>query len=547
MSWISAIRGRFTSNRRWILSALGVVLVSLGAFALWEFGWRSTPDGRGVVTQWNDTIANLGIEPVFPPEEDIYVGDLFAVISADKRPGKGPRDQPLLNRAVKIEHIDMLAELMETYNELPIFPDTDKPPKAIQDPWLQKANPNGVFATHGPRGLLTIAAFPGFTIRHERVASGGLTGLGFGLFGSSQQDSDTVELKIPFAETYGVPSALAAGKLTYFCSNPFTKDICKDKTLRNYLSYVAPGVLYKEIDPESGRPRYLVDVEIALVNRVYLTRSIEQTIQLGRNGAAIMQAVREAASHVKAAPSPQKPDPQTPPDAGSAAEQRTLDIFDRLGADLPGGLVSVIANSDSEYGLKQTFQRPIVIGYRAVRTSFDDELDKSPEARQELSQDNAASDMAKYCAEKENVDDTKCVDPIKYCKTKGHENEPKCVVFVGSQSQFYSRSGTVAGSHRNGLSPNSRYIVFLHDPGGSQDTTSRLVTALKEKGYPVRSGDHDLDVEGGPGVVYFYEQDKSAAVNVAELVNSVVSKRLQPRFQTGKNLPGSLGVWLPKN
>jgi hypothetical protein len=212
MSWILAILGRFTSNRRWILSTLGVVLVALGAFALWDFGWRNSPDGRGVVTQWNDTIANLGIEPVFPPEEDIYVGDLFAVISADKRPGKGPRDQPLLNRAVKIEHIDMLAELIETYNELPIFPDTDKPPKAIQDPWLQKANPNGVFAMHGPRGLLTIAAFPGFTIRHERVASGGLTGLGFGLFGGSQQDSDTVELKIPFAETYGVPSALAVGE-----------------------------------------------------------------------------------------------------------------------------------------------------------------------------------------------------------------------------------------------------------------------------------------------------------------------------------------------
>lgn len=38
-----------------------------------------------VVSEWNQAIGKLGIEPVFPPEEDTYVGDVFAVITVDRR------------------------------------------------------------------------------------------------------------------------------------------------------------------------------------------------------------------------------------------------------------------------------------------------------------------------------------------------------------------------------------------------------------------------------------------------------------------------------
>ena len=38
--------------------------------------------------------------------------------------------------------------------------------------------------------------------------------------------------------------------------------------------------------------------------------------------------------------------------------------------------MSVTSGSDSHFELKQTFQRPIVIGYRAVRRSFPYDLDR---------------------------------------------------------------------------------------------------------------------------------------------------------------------------
>jgi hypothetical protein len=376
---------RLTEFRSWLSDHWPAVRVALGLGALLILGavaipliWGATPADKGVVAEWNETIARLGIDPVFPPEEDIYVGDVFAVITADNRAdGKSARGEPLLNRAIKLTHIDMKPELTRIYENLPIFPDTAKRPVTPDEPWPQTAKADGVFTGGSKRGLLAIAAFPGFTIRHERAGSGGLSTVA-GLFGASRQDSDIVEVKIPFAETYGVPSLLAAGKLARFCEDPFTRDVCSDETLRNHLSYVTPDVMAKAADPKTGRLRYLVEVEIALVNRVYLTRSIEQTRRLGRNQAALLQAAADAATQQKKAdpPAPATGEPASPEPGASNASKPVRDLLEQLNTAVPGGVMSVTSGSDSHFELKQTFQRPIVIGYRAVRRSFPYDLDR---------------------------------------------------------------------------------------------------------------------------------------------------------------------------
>ena len=35
------------------------------------------PTGDDVAKAWNDSIARLGIQPVYPPEEDLVVGDIW--------------------------------------------------------------------------------------------------------------------------------------------------------------------------------------------------------------------------------------------------------------------------------------------------------------------------------------------------------------------------------------------------------------------------------------------------------------------------------------
>lgn len=350
----------------------GLVVLGIAAAFVMPAVWRSQPADRGVVAEWNETISRLGIDPVFPPEEDIYVGDVFAVITGDTRPGTKTRDEPLLNRAIKLTHIDMTKELDQQYAALPVFPETEKRPANGSDPWLQKqaATPPGLFGNPSGRSILAIAAFPGFTIKNERGAAGGLSSFGAGLFGAARRDSDVIEVKIPFAETYGLPTLVAAGRLAAFCADPFTKGVCTDEVLRRNLSYVNPAVLSKESDPATGRPRYRLNVEIALVNRVYLTRSIEQTRRLGQGNSAAVEALGRASPVSK--PDETLPNPQGPQ---PSAEKRTDETVARLDRSAPGATVSVTSGSDREYSLNQTFQRPIVIGYRAVRAAFPDNLD----------------------------------------------------------------------------------------------------------------------------------------------------------------------------
>lgn len=373
MGWI----GRLLQHRRGIAAGL-LAIAALGAGGVtFRDTWRETPQDRGVIAEWNDAIFRLGIDPVFPPEEDVYVGDLLAVITEDRRPNKERnQDQPFLNRAIKIAHLDMRPELEASYRLLPTFPETGPRPKSSDDPWLMSPS-SDLFAPADKRPYLAIAAFPGFSIQHEQAAQGGFAGLGAALFGIGREESDLVEVKIPFAETYGVPSLVAAGKLAQFCEDPFTAEICTDRILRQHLSFVAGQLDSLGTDPVTGKPFYLVDVELALVNRVYLTRSIDQVRTLGRSQAARLQA---KALSLTAGETPGAEGPQ-PADAAAEGEDtpasrlnelnRKVDaLVERLDGEVPGAAAGVSADANSRYGLKQTFQRPVVIGYRAVRTSF---------------------------------------------------------------------------------------------------------------------------------------------------------------------------------
>jgi hypothetical protein len=184
------------------------------------------------------------------------------------------------------------------------------------------------------------------------------------MFGASQKDNDMVEVRIPFAETYGVPSLLASAALQRYCDDPFTGAVCRDANLRKHLSNVRAGMYDPEEGPETGQKRYAVDVELVLINRVYLVRSIEQTRSLGRIQSAGLRAfvdtVSEEAKVVASAASSG--------DTKAAEQLKALQsVLDKLKLDMPGGVLSLTSGSDSYFELKQTFPRPVAIGYRAVR------------------------------------------------------------------------------------------------------------------------------------------------------------------------------------
>lgn len=264
---------------------------------------------------WNASIARLGISPVFPPAEDIRVGDVWAVVA-------GAEDRPLLGRGVRIGHINLRPDLTEETRGRPVFAATaeTKPgqPARGQSELEEVENGDG-------RLRLSLAAFPGVTItrnlRGGGQASAFWTALGFG-----ESQSDIEELSIPVAETYGLSAPVAAGRLDEWCAAEATRLYCRDEFIRRVMAYAVGDVVLA-----TRQGAYRVKLQLRLISQVFMTREIKQ-----RRGRDVSQAIA----------------------VGEAA--------DRSAGDATGPSIGYGRSSGDTAQLAQVFNRPVVFGFRAI-------------------------------------------------------------------------------------------------------------------------------------------------------------------------------------
>lgn len=135
--------------------------------------------------------------------------------------------------------------------------------------------------------------------------------------------------------------------------------------------------------------------------------------------------------------------------------------------------------------------------------------------------------------------------PQDFCRKS--PNDLKCLSFLGSKSDLQSETGNVGGREARGGEDNSRFVIFLHTGGGDTSVGEEVSKRLQSEGFIVRGQDGDQDKVGGAGVDYFHPRDQSAAAVVASIVGDYLPKGsdpLMPRFQSVRNPPGYLGVWL---
>lgn len=336
------------------------------------FGKRPDPQAQDVAAAWSSSIEKLGILAIYPPEEDFHVGDIWAVVAnkdyRDYKDKKDPKDSssPLLGRAVRLDHIDLRAEILDGIrNRTATFADTAaiKPEEKFRK---QDANEIGVAANSDPKISLTLAAFPGITISHSVRAASALSG-GFAGFGAARQDQENEVIRIPVAETYGAPAAVAYDRLALWCDDPKTKFRCTDTYARSLLAFaVDPGVRTVR-DGEYTNP-----LQLRLITRVFLTREIEhqrrQTSARGASGNTAGQP-RDNTTPTTA------PDDSNVPakinnDADAVARTATVP------AGPQGGSGSLSRGDGLDIEIKETFQRPVAFGYRAI--TFDLPLAKPP-------------------------------------------------------------------------------------------------------------------------------------------------------------------------
>lgn len=362
-----------------LLAGTAAIIVVLGA-GYAAVRWL-TPEPIVIISQavpsleaeWNNTIARLGIDPVYPPEEDLMVGDLLAIVVSDEedpnetKNNKLDATSPILRRAVKLAHIDLRQELGKAYSMLTMFPAAASP-QVGSNPVSGQSGPR-VFTGELPKGELPYAAFPSLKIQADNSAAFGLSvpGRGSAKFGAGNQGLE--ELHLTDVRTYGLPSARALEALTAYCTNEKTSNDCLEPTARKHLERVVGSRIYNMYADDKGTNRFGVKIEVALVNRVYLTSSI---LHVRRIGSAQGGGLRARAK-------PEQPGPQPAPQPAAQAparndidelKQRLKDVEAQLSKTSPGGVLTFESESGSEILLKETFDRPIAIGIRTVRFDF---------------------------------------------------------------------------------------------------------------------------------------------------------------------------------
>jgi hypothetical protein len=294
-----------------ILAVLGFLLVVVRPFTT-----PPDPDADDVATAWNESIQRLGIFPIYPPAEDIYVGDVWAVISkaspdstTAQTETAESRKSTLLGKSMRIGYIDLRDEMV-TANRRPVFDETSErksgyrrqSPLEVDVPAQQK------------RISLALAAFPGITITHK-VKSAASFGWNFGGIGGDRDDQRVEEIRIPVAETYGVPISLAFFRLDQWCSDSKTKIYCSDEYVRRIMAFgVSNGVL------ATVGGKYTTQIELRLITRVYLMREIEHRRVSGAAGTAALRISGERAQPKDGAA--KAPEPGSPSVSGGPAARR---------------------------------------------------------------------------------------------------------------------------------------------------------------------------------------------------------------------------------
>lgn len=347
-------------------------LVLLFATVAAATGCSPVKDGF-VMRQWSENMRELGIHPIFPPREDVYVGDVY-VSESPAAPGV---NDVSVNRssqlALKFASIDVEKALDGQYKKRPEFPANNgsQPKESIFK------------APQYPRRLKTVA-FPGFL---RATASGAdvaalvpVDGLPVGL-GAQLSDVKTASVTVSSAESASLPWIDLAAS--------FQEDNL----------FVVPGAdsektraMLKSAAGRNGTPAQTVDVTV--ISEVFYARSFDVTMHVGRDAAAKIEATLPGSTSGKSVteavtgkadsavsagastPGAKATDAGTPTATELAAGASSKLAANRKNASdsipgAPGVSVGFRATAAGDIGLRRTYENPIAIGYRGATYRVD--------------------------------------------------------------------------------------------------------------------------------------------------------------------------------
>ena len=343
-----------------------------------------------VAKEWSRTIRASQVIPIYPLSEDVAVGDCFVVqvpsedeVELWDRSGFLPLTHHFKRLNLNDTFDDFYAEDFNVTNAAPHPPrlwrrPPDEPvslaevlwrvwPYSALKPWLPMPSP----ARHlrptqwdqAPR-----ASFPSFTIKVSTQAAGSLSlpvqGIPFGLSALNAQDAVT-SVTLSDAYTYGMDVDAVHQKLTCELGKAENKE-----RLRKY----EPRRVW---DPDLHT--YRVDYSyVRVVHRVYLVGSVDVSVtdttktdttfalfkivddKTDKNGGSTAGEGETGSGADAKPPATQEAKPKPEVQQLNAALKVA---FDRAAAGQFGGDLTVTDKTDRAISLRQSFDRPLVVGY----------------------------------------------------------------------------------------------------------------------------------------------------------------------------------------
>jgi hypothetical protein len=363
---------------RWLGIAFLVAVVVGGFFTVRYLGGgaiRGPFADASIEENWDRTIKGLGVAPIFPPEEDLVVGDVLAVVTRDVDLDSHERTdafarKAFVNRSVKLAHVDVSQALDAAYQNLPVFPATVGTVLPLRS-GVARAFSDAVLLANLPR-----AAFPRLKIQGVSSAAGAISAGGSGAASYAAGSQRVEEFELSDVRAYGLPSVVALKLFDAFCAKPETADVCQEATARKHLQrVVGDHVIQRFVDDRSGDYRFALEVEIVMVYRVYLTGSITDLRRTEDNRKGGLMALWPFGSSQSASAATVSAAASGPAAGDTAAQIQALndklaEVERKLAGVKNGGAVNYESFFGNESSLEGKFERPVAIGYRGVKHDF---------------------------------------------------------------------------------------------------------------------------------------------------------------------------------
>lgn len=267
------------------------VVAAVFGVLLWQ-EWNRDPI-EDVARAWNKSISRLGMRPLFPPQTDFHVGDVYAVLRL--APGIAedrltPLQRSLIDKSFRLGHVDLSEHIRKSYASRPTYGPTGNERAAHTAATAQAAMTGqtssfdqgfdaGFHVKLGGAGIpATGLMFPAISISTERSWS--IAGLITRLTPSGRRKADE-RIEISNPATYGVDPAPAYFSLVQFCGDKVGCQV--DYNLAVMSRLYGPAVCGELNNAK------IFDIDMFIVSRVFVSRSIavargeDVSLELGQN------------------------------------------------------------------------------------------------------------------------------------------------------------------------------------------------------------------------------------------------------------------------